>query len=331
MKSLFSPERIEQDLHRLQMEASPYGARTTLFNLVVFTRNEFQEQAEDIYSGLFGKRTARIIHINRTGRAESRVSVSARCRDQGDQEAICFQEVLIECGKDEIGVSPGAWTPLLLRDIPVFVLWLDRVVGNEDVIAAAIEHADKIIFDSDFLASQQEPIGELLRVYLDQVVAEGVLPADLAWLRGLPLRKLTAWAFNHEDSLPLLDTISRIHINGAKPATAQLFLLWLAERMQYEIAGEGLRTPDGSILSTEHHNPAPLEDGVEITIDLKDDRQILLTGGANGCGEIDIPGVRSLPRVFSIMSDADMLQMETDYLYGDSTFLPALRQLYQHH
>lgn len=245
MSKLFVPEKIETELHRLQMEASPYGARATLFNLVVFTRDDSQHQAERIYSGMFGKRTARIIHINRTSAEQSRVMVSARCLEDGARESICFQEVLIECGRDELGAAPGAWIPLLLRDIPVFVLWLDRVVGNEDIIAGAVEHADKIIFDSDFLCGGREPIGELLRVYLEQVVESGVLLADLSWKRGLPLRKLTAWAFNHDATLPLLDEIAGVRVEGGQCATVQLYFLWLAERLNWQLQGSGFVLPDG--------------------------------------------------------------------------------------
>ncbi|MFW5801234.1 MAG: glucose-6-phosphate dehydrogenase assembly protein OpcA [Spirochaeta sp.] len=331
MRSLFSPEKVEKELHKLQMEASPYGARATLFNLVVFTRQESQQQAEQIYSDMFGKRTARIIHINRVDSDSSEVFVSARCLEDNDGKAVCFQEVLIECGRDEYGVSAGAWTPLLLREIPVYILWLDKVIGNEDIIAEAAEHADKIIFDSDFICKKNGPVGELLRVYLEQVSEAGVLLADLSWKRGLPLRKLTAWAFNHEKSLPLLDKVISIRIEGGGCATVQLYLLWLSERLDWDIAGADFLTPNGRSIKAEHHNPDSLDTGIEIRMELEGGEEIILSGGPSGCGEIDIPRVRTLPRVFTTASSGQLLQEETDYLYGDRVYQLALKRLYAQH
>lgn len=327
MSALFSPDVIERELRRLQLEASPYGARATLFNLVVFTRDEYDAEAEEVYSGMFGKRTARIIHISRTPRDESRVSVSARCREEGESESICFQEVLIESGRDEIGSSPGAWTPLLIRSIPVIVLWLDRVIGSEDIISAAMEHADKIIFDSDFLSARRESINELLHVYLEHIHDHGTIAADLAWKRGLALRKLTAAAFNHEKTLPLLDRIRAVRIEGAGAATARLYLLWLAERLDWEYEAPLFVDTEGQKITTEHVSPGAIEDGVEIRITLDDERTLCLAGGANGCGEIEVPGVGTSSRVFTVSTPAEMLQEETDYLYGDRTYLPALQKL----
>lgn len=330
MSIVLIPEKIENELRRLQQEASPYGSRATLFNLVVFTRKETQDLAEELYSGMFGKRTARVIRIQRSLNEESSVSVSARCREGESGEAICFQEVLIECGRDELGAQPGAWTPLLIRDIPVFVLWLDKVVGNEDILSAAVGHADKVIFDSDFPLSPPDPVGEMFRIYLDQIADEHVLIADLAWKRGLPVRKLTAWAFNREESLPLAEKISAIHIEGGRKAMVQLYLLWIAERMEWTIDGPGMRSLDGRRIQAEHHNEGPVEDGIEVKMTLTDGQEIILSGAANGCGDIEIPGMDASPRVFQSASDAELLQEETDYLYGDRTYLPSLQQLRHH-
>ena len=49
--------------------------------------------------------------------------MSGRCFPDKRNRGVCFEEVRIESGDDGLGADPGAWAPLLIRDLPVFA-WM---------------------------------------------------------------------------------------------------------------------------------------------------------------------------------------------------------------
>src|SRR6185369_15135285 len=124
MKSYADPVAIEQQLRKTQQEVSPNEARTSLFNLVVYVDGHDDAKLTEALNFLHDKRPARVIIVRRNAGGETRADAMARCVTDKDDKVMCIQEILISSGDDKAGEAPETWTPLLIREIPVFVWWL---------------------------------------------------------------------------------------------------------------------------------------------------------------------------------------------------------------
>jgi len=154
---------VEKELARIQRELTNSEVRTSLFNLVVFSRNAAETMASEALNYLLGKRAARVIHIvsdpAADGEIESRLDVSARCYVDAERKSVCFQEIVITNGSDGAGGAPGSWVPLLVRDIPTIILWLDTLRDRREVLAHAQEQAEKVLVDTEHSNFARRPGG----------------------------------------------------------------------------------------------------------------------------------------------------------------------------
>lgn len=324
---MIDPNRIEKELSDLMVQASPGEARASLLNLVVFSGSGRAEQANALLDAVLGKRAARVIHVTSVDGPQSSVSVSARCYLDSVRRSVCLQEVVIENGRDGVGVDPSTWAPLLIRDIPVFVVWLDRVTDTD--YAPLLDLADTLILDSEEAIRRGEPerelftaIGELCRM---------VAVCDFSWRRVLPLCEVTADTF---DSPGLLEQIDRIHtvgITGAPRAFALLYTAWMAARLQWhgvpprgiETGGEPgeLLLQNGSGRSTRvlHRKAAPLSAGFEVHIGFDGYEDLRMRLASGGCAEVT-GGCDDTVRVLEIPDDGAILLAEIDGAHRDHIY-----------
>ncbi len=115
---------------------------------------------------MLGKRPARIITITKARAPGTEVWVSGRCFPDKRNRGVCFEEVHIESGEDGVGLDPGAWAPLLIRDLPVFA-WIPDGLGTdggtwEGALLKAAGLIDKLLVDSARLSSGQAEPREVL-------------------------------------------------------------------------------------------------------------------------------------------------------------------------
>ena len=155
---------VETELTRIQRELTSSEVRTSLLNLVVFSPDAEKAMANDALNYLLGKRAARVIHIVNAGTGDSRLDVSARCFVDAERKSVCFQEIVITSGADGAGGAPGSWVPLLVRDIPTFVFWLDTMSDKQDLLAHATEQADKLLLDTEQSLALGDRKDELLDI-----------------------------------------------------------------------------------------------------------------------------------------------------------------------
>ncbi|HVP17877.1 MAG TPA: glucose-6-phosphate dehydrogenase assembly protein OpcA, partial [Spirochaetia bacterium] len=158
VSGVLDPRSIEREIARIrERESNPYssGVKTNLFTLVIFRRPGGRSGGDPLDSALqymLGRRPARIITIDRVESAKTDVMVSGRCFPDRRNRGVCFEEVRIESGNDGLGEDPGAWAPLLIRDLPVFAWWPDSLAGSNDswqrTILSAASLVDKLIVDS---------------------------------------------------------------------------------------------------------------------------------------------------------------------------------------
>jgi glucose-6-phosphate dehydrogenase assembly protein OpcA len=315
---------VEAELARLQRELTNSEVRTSLFNLVVMSPDAQRAMVDEALNYLLGKRAARVIHIVTRSDEDSGLEVSARCFVDHEHKGVCFEEIIITNGRDEQGGAPGTWIPLLIRDIPTYILWLDTISDKQELFAHVQNQADKILVDSDHGVERGENPDVLLSLLGRVTVQEGVPLADFSWKRLRPYQRLVASAFDREERTEMLHEIAAVSLRGLKPMAGRLFGLWFAERLGWsrrvEPARGGDDAPEHDCYRDVRGRPVdvriyPGEPGcdVSIEIDLTNEQTI----GIHGSEEL----------VVSVPSNGEILLEEVDAVYADDFYRNALALL----
>ena len=320
---------VEAELARMQRELTSSEVRTSLFNLVVMSPDAQRAMVDEALNYLLGKRAARVIHIVNSTEQESRLDVSARCFTDRERKGVCFQEVIITNGTDEAGGAPGSWIPLLVRDIPTYILWLDTISGREQLFSHVQSQADKVIVDTDHCVELGDEPEALLATLSSVAANEGVPLADFSWKRLRPYQRLTAGAFDGEGREQWLDEIVRISVRGLARMAGELFGLWLAERLGWRRDGKSSHRPTATFVDVRGRpvefscSAGEPDCDVEISVDLTDGSVIEVTAGQNGCADVEYPG-GSTEHLVTIPSNGEILLEEVDAVYADDLYRSAL-------
>jgi glucose-6-phosphate dehydrogenase assembly protein OpcA len=241
MNRELNPESIENKINA-DLEKQPgHNIRACLFNLI-FIYNIFREHiVSELLDFLFGKRPARIIHLQQTEKPVSSSYVKVRCYPDPQNNQVCFQEIIIQNGKDEIGNAPGTWVPLLIHEIPVIIVWLDSLQPFPSMLHTISTLADKVIFctEANHLLGE-DPLTVCRNIERQLIVRnENSTPgkpvvSDLTWFRSLPLRQQTALLFNPVSMRQYIYEIKDIALHGISQSEALLYLVWLASRLNWK-------------------------------------------------------------------------------------------------
>ncbi|MFW5688783.1 MAG: glucose-6-phosphate dehydrogenase assembly protein OpcA [Spirochaetota bacterium] len=318
-------EAVEAELARMQRELTNSEVRTSLFNLVVMSPDVQRTMVDEALNYLLGKRAARVIHIVNTSDETSDLQVSARCFVDHEHKGVCFQEVIITNGSDGAGGAPGSWIPLLVRDIPTYILWLDTVCDKVELFSHVQNQSDKIIVDSDQCVALGDDPDELLKTLSRVAVEQGVPLADFSWKRLRPFRRLAAAGFEGERA-GLLDEITALRIVGMRPIAGRLFGLWFSERLGWTPAGnEGFRDVRGRAVSVERERTDG-ECDVAIRIELAGGDSVEIGAGESGCADVEYPG-GTTREIVTLPSNGEILLEEVDAVYADDLYRAALAQL----
>ncbi len=331
------PRLIEEEISRVrERESDPYvaGTRTSLFNLVIFRSGGAgggaagtRDPVTTALDSLLGKRPARIISMEEGGGERTSVFVSGRCFPDVRNRGVCFEEIRIQNGADGLGRDLGTWSPLLIRDLPVFVWWLDRLSPLPPLLLQAAELIDKLLVDTAYCLSLGESpltgLGELARL---RARTRGIVTvSDLAWRRILPLRLHVARLFNPEEARSRLDKISRVSLSGGSRAEALLFFLWLAARLGWKARRMGgpsasFLDPSGGRIEAVQQKEAALDAGFGVGFSFSDaGRDLKLSCGAGGCVEMgDEKGV------YRFLEDGELLLQEVDGFKQDPLLIEAI-------
>lgn len=317
---------VEAELARIQRELTSSEVRTSLFNLVVLSSDVHRAQADEALTYLLGKRAARVIHVVAEDTDESRLEVSARCTVDDDRKGVCFQEIVITNGRDQAGGAIGTWAPLLVRDIPTYVLWLDAITGREALFENAITQVDKLIIDSERAEELGEDPEHVLHSLRRTVSDQNVPVADFAWKRLRPFRQLAADAFAQAPEL--LDTIARVQLSGLGSVAARLFGLWLAERLGWspsasDAEGDRYVATGGRGISVQRLEREP-ECDQQVSFHLADGSSIDLLTYESGCADIDFADGHEKRQNIATPSAGEILLEEVDAVYADSLYKAAL-------
>jgi len=324
MKTFPDPHVIEQELRAIQHDASPNEARTSLFNLVIFLGETQDSKVTEALNYLHGKRPARIIKVLRNQKGPTRADVTARCVTDHEDRGICIQEITILSGEDGAGEDPGAWGPLLIREIPVIVWWADALPDQGFPILFE-EYQDRVLVDSSLFPSP-------LDFYLSQGDLSHLHLGDLTWSKVLPLMKLTAQIFNPLDFRPDLHSLKRIDMIGAKSCEASLYFLWIMNKMNWNEKQPLKELPwslvgsDGQLIQMNHSSPKDLKLGFEVQFETTQGKIYKIIGSTEGFAQVQAPGVEDYKTILKFPSMGETLLREVDQTHGDRLFLDTITQ-----
>ncbi len=334
---MFNPEQIEAELERIQRQNSPTEARTAILNLVVFSRRETAARTDAALAHVVGRRAARVIHVVPREQAESDVSLSARCYLDRERKSVCIQEIVIENGADGVGAAPGTWTPLLIRDLPVYAIWFDTLSTNTDLLQDLQEQCDTLIVDSEQCVAFGETTREVARTITSELVSRGVVVSDFVWQRLLPLRQVTARYFDPPDRRELLDQIRSVTVSGAPPVLGGLYLSWLAGRLDWYVEADGVADHTGRQVAVSISGPGgagapPGAQTAVVHFTFDDGAAVTITGGADGTAVITHAdagdGGRQEEVVsYVVPSDGEIVIAEIDAVRNENLYTEALTVL----
>ncbi|MFW5689592.1 MAG: glucose-6-phosphate dehydrogenase assembly protein OpcA [Spirochaetota bacterium] len=335
---------VEAELARLQRELTNSEVRTSLFNLVVMSPDAQRAMVDEALNYLLGKRAARVIHIVTKPDATSSLEISARCFVDREHKGVCFEEIIITNGSDGQGGAPGTWIPLLVRDIPTYILWLDTISDKRGLFSHVQNQADKIIVDSDQSVELGEEPDALLPLLAGVAVSQGVPLADFSWKRLRPYRRLAAAAFDADDRLGLVNEIVSVHVRGLRPMAGHLLGLWFAERLGWTRAaaperesGDAAGSAGAAAASDRYRDVRgrpvevtvePGEPGCNVAVSLRlaSEHTVDIEAGTDGCADVEYPGGEE-ERTVTIPSNGEILLEEVDAVYADDFYRDALALL----
>jgi hypothetical protein len=236
MSNLFDPVAIEKKIDGLLSQTTRTSQRTSLLTLILVHHKRQADRVVLLLDSLFGKRPLRIIRIENGHSTPTTVDVSARCIPHPSGEEICFQEIVIYNGPDNRGFDRSLWSPLIIRDLPVALFWLESFSQLPLLTGDGAIDMDKFIVDTAEMCAgnPDNPLPALRRLadYASGLPVTGNIPlADLAW-RGLEReRHFTALLFDTAETLPFIKSLRRIELSGFAPCPQILMIAWLSGRL----------------------------------------------------------------------------------------------------
>lgn len=247
---------IEKELAALWREASRdrQVTRACSWNLVVHTSDEeafdamkpvLDEAVRHVPSRVLVLKPRPFASSGRT--VEIEAWVSANCQvAPGGGKLLCTEEITVEArGADGQAHLPGLMRALNVPDVPTALWWAGPPPTDTSATRLLLAGVDRLIFDSDRFRAPDASEGGLRRLAHVGGVLDGLVLADLAWLRTASVRSVLASIFDAVGVAPL-SSIARVRVGCAATAvpTAKLLLGWLASRLAW---GAPERTERGAL------------------------------------------------------------------------------------
>lgn len=268
-----SVERIEHELGVLRAddEGQP-GLRASVLNLVVVTDDDSAEWVSAEVAKLAGRYPSRaILLISDPDDPEPGLDVglSVFCEARGGRsEQVCAEQITVHAGGPTAGHLESIAGPLLIPDLPVFLLYPQGFDPASPELSGMARIADRVIVDS---AASEDPGGCLRSIA--GLLAEDDAPAfgDLQWVALSPWRSLLAHLFESPERSAMLREVERVEIRHAPDGKCRALLLigWLAHSLGWTPrsaadtgSGREVRfgAPDGREVAVEIAESAPPEE-----------------------------------------------------------------------
>jgi glucose-6-phosphate dehydrogenase assembly protein OpcA len=256
---------IERELAKLWQTVGDPGngdrsvTRASELTLVVPCTPEAVEAARSVVADLVATHPARVLLlVTEPGEASMTASVSAFCHRLGTTpQQVCCELITLRSRGAAEEHFPEAVLALLAPDQPVALWWPGGVPARAtqlerlSALGPATGLGDRWIIDTAAALRQMTALfarREGRTAGFAGGVPPGGLVHDLAWMRLLPWRELTAQFFDpaaFRVLLPELDLLEvRTPAHTPPCAEALLWIAWLVDRLGWQLAPVG--PPDGT-------------------------------------------------------------------------------------
>jgi glucose-6-phosphate dehydrogenase assembly protein OpcA len=215
--------------------------------------------------------------------------------------------------------------PLLVRDIPTFVLWLDTITDKGDLLLHAETQAEKLMVDSEQCVALGDDLEELLVALREMAVVRSTPLSDFSFRRIRPLQRLIAAAFDDERRTGLLNRLTSVRIAGVSPVAGRWLTLWLAERLGWKTDAGGLVDRRGRPVAVEY-TPHAEECDAEVRLSADAETVDVRTHGA-GCADVDLPEGGARHPVLNVPEAGELLLEEVDNVNSDALLRSTLAYL----
>lgn len=164
--------------------------------------------------------------------------VTAACQvATGGDKLLCTEEITIESrGPEGVARLPALVRALTVPDVPTALWWAGAPPTSSSALGILLAGVDRLVFDTHALPEGVE--GGLAKVAHVCGMLDGLLLADLCWLRTASLRAVIASLFDAPVGPAPLERLRRVRllvVPAAVPA-AKLLLGWLASRLGWGTA-----------------------------------------------------------------------------------------------
>jgi Glucose-6-phosphate dehydrogenase subunit N-terminal domain/Glucose-6-phosphate dehydrogenase subunit C-terminal domain len=242
-QKIVAPSQIESELLKIWESLNRENTnRAGLFTLIVYCKkNERLNYIRDIVQNLIEKFPSRIIFITYEPNAkESYLKTAVSVLFQSDQQKeIACDSIDIGVGKNDIEKVQYVILPLLLTDLPVYLLWCENPLNETKLFFHLKELASKIIFNSESANNIFDFAKFTIQHFSDQ---EKDL-VDLNWLKMENLKEIITTEFSDNEKVKILSDIEEIHLTINKKKNpcikqytiqAYYFIFWLAAKLNWK-------------------------------------------------------------------------------------------------
>ncbi|MGZ4480753.1 MAG: glucose-6-phosphate dehydrogenase assembly protein OpcA [Gaiellales bacterium] len=288
-------EQVEQVLREARAGDRQGSVRATTLNLVIHAGDpEHIVRATQALARIGGSRPLRAIITSPSGDGP-RATVSSSCWLAAERRQVCSEQVLIEAPLDAL---PSAVVPLLVPDLPVFLLWCGQFDPLARVLQEMAELATRLIVDSD-------------EAGLDAVGAVASLPpplADLAWTRLTSWREALAALADGAAGRKALSHLVGVEAEGPENQ-GRLLTGWLRSRLARQVGFDQVKR---------------LKRLERVSLLCGHEELVVARIGRGQLGTVCGPGVPEHTVVLASPPWAALLASELDRLGSDSVFEEAL-------
>lgn len=204
---------IESQLKKLwddQQEANQ--VRACLFNLIIFSGDaKLTDYLHQMIHTLVEKLPCRILFIDcKEGDVKNLLTanVSSAVFSQGNVTIACDQ-VNIEVSRDQLHRIPFTVLPLIVSDLPVYLLWAENPTTEKEILPHLQQYASRLIFQSDCAESLPQFADDLLKM-LDKTHLE---LRDFNWAAFGGWRELLSIVFDTPDRINDLKNCKKLTVH----------------------------------------------------------------------------------------------------------------------
>ena len=177
------PAQVQSELSRLwETLETKNTTRASLFNLIFFTeKNHRTSYFRKVAEKAIQRFPSRVIFITTDRQAKDsslKTEVSILTSSKGECDVAC-DYIQIEAEGDADQKIPFLVLPLLLPDLPVYLIWAEDPEKNDPLCNELAHLAERLIFDSEIT----ENFAHFAKSVLDNQAAIQCAVADLNWAR----------------------------------------------------------------------------------------------------------------------------------------------------